>query len=220
LETPLAQAVQLMAENRVSGLPVVDGDGKLAGILTEGDLLHRAETETAEKRTSWFSSFFLPGREAAHYVLSHDRHIKTLMTTEVVTVREDTSLSDAAFLMRRNHIKPLPVLRDGHLVGIVSRADLVRRLGEFLAAEASDDDDDQKIHAAIHDAMEREPWARSKIACAVQDGVVQLDGCLFDLNEREALGVLAENTAGVKRVENRIVCIDPTSGIVTCNPND
>ncbi len=218
LETPLAQAIQLMAENRVSGLPVIGENGGLAGILTEGDLLRRAETDTAGKRTNWFTSFFLPGREAERYVLTHGRHIRTLMTTDVVTVTEDTPMADAVTVMQRNHIKRLPVLRDGRLVGIVSRADLVRRLGALLTATTTSADD-QTIRQAIHDAMARESWApRSMVTVAVQDGVVQLDGCLFDVDAREALGVLAENTVGVKLVENRIVCVDPTSGMVTYSP--
>ena len=217
-QTPLEQAIRLMTEHRVSGLPVVERNGELAGMLTEGDLLRRVETGTAAAPAGWFASFFRPGREAEKYVMSHARRVGEVMTGHVISVNEDTPLADAVTLMQSNHIKRLPVVRDGKLCGIISRADLVRQLGRSLEPSAVSSDD-QAILTQLHAAMQRESWAGNLANITVKDGVVELDGCLFDMRAREALGVLAENIPGVKRVENRIACIEPYTGMVTYDPS-
>lgn len=217
-EAPLLQAIRLMTGHRVSGLPVVGPQGQLVGILTEGDLLRRAETGTAGGRPGWLASFLLPGRTAQKYVATHGRRVGEVMTTDVIAVTEDTSLAEAVELMQRHRVRRLPVVRDGRLLGVVSRADLVRQLGEILAA-AAPSTDDGALRQAVLDAVDREPWAHGRmVSITAKDGVVQLDGCLFDMNAREALGVLAESVPGVQRVENRIVCIEPYSGMVTYDP--
>ena len=120
--------------------------------------------------------------------------------------------------METHRVRRLPVVRDGKLLGIVSRADLVRQVGAALAAEAPSADDDA-IRRAVLEAMDREPWARGQsISVGVKDCVVELDGSLFDIRTREALRVLAEAVPGVKQVENRIVCVEPYSGMVTYDP--
>ncbi len=217
-EAPLLQAIRLMTGRKVSGLPVVGQDGRIVGILTEGDLLRRAETDTAGEPGGWLKGFFLPGRTARQYVLTHGRRVREVMVTDVISVTEDTPLADAVELMQRHHVRRLPVVRDGRLLGIVSRADVVRQLGEALA-EPVPAGDDGAICQAVLDAMERQPWASGHmVSVAVTDGMVELDGSLFDIRAREAIGVLAENVAGVKRVENRIVCVEPYSGMVTYDP--
>jgi len=219
-ETPLAQAIRLMTEHKVSGLPVVGTDGQLVGMLTEGDLLRRVETGTEGDRPGWLTSFLLPGREAEKYVLTHGRRVGELMTSRVVAVAPETPLQEVVALMQRHHVKRVPVVRNGQLLGIVSRADLVRRVGDALSA-APPTADDEAIRRSILAAMDKQSWAAGKmISIAVKDAVVELDGCLFDTREREALGVLAENAPGVKRVENRIVCIEPHTGMVTYDPSD
>ena len=217
-EAPLLQAIRLMTGHRVSGLPVVGPEGQILGVLTEGDLLRRAETGTAGDQPGWLAGILRPGRTAQQYVATHGRRVGDVMTTEVIAVTEDTSLADAVDLMQRHRVRRLPVLRDGKLLGVVSRADLVRHLGEVLAAETPSTDDGA-LQQAVLDAIEREPWARGHaVSVVAKDGVVQLDGCVFDLNAREGLGVLADNVPGVRQVENRIVCIEPYSGTVTYDP--
>lgn len=217
-EAPLLQAIRLMTGHRVSGLPVVGPEGQILGVLTEGDLLRRAETGTAGDQPGWLAGILRPGHTAQQYVATHGRRVGDVMTTEVIAVTEDTSLADAVDLMQRHRVRRLPVLRDGKLLGVVSRADLVRHLGEVLAAETPSTDDGA-LQQAVLDAMARQPWARGHaVSVAAKDGVVQLDGCVFDLNAREALGVLADNVPGVRQVENRIVCIEPYSGTVTYDP--
>jgi CBS domain-containing protein len=217
-DAPLVQAIRLMTDHHISGLPVVTESGVLVGVVTEGDMLRRPETGTEGDKPGWLMGFLLPGREADNYIQTHGRRVGEVMTTDVITVPATSSLSDVVQLMRRHHVKRLPVMQDGRMVGIVSRADIVRQVGAALAS-APNSADDAAILAAINAAVEKEPWAPGKmVSIAVKDGVVGLDGCLYDLRERDAIGVLAENAPGVKRVENRIVCIEPYTGMVTYDP--
>ncbi len=219
-DAPLAQAVRLMIENRVSGLPVLDEAGHSAGILTEGDLLRRAETGTEGKPPGWFGIFFTPGRLAGTYVQTHGRRVADIMTPEVICVEEATPLEDVVELMRRNRIRRLPVTRNGAVVGIVSRADLLRALARELDTPASTASD-ATIRDAILAELARQPWApRRSVTIAVQDGVVGIDGVVFDVRERDAFRVLAENVPGVQRVENRLVCVEPETGILMIGPEE
>jgi CBS domain-containing protein len=219
-DAPLVQAVRLMTEHKVSGLPVVDRDGRVAGMLTEGDLIRRAETGTDGQKAGWFTNFFLSGWVAENYVLTHGRRVGEVMSNGAFTVTENMDLAEAVELMRHHRVKRLPVLRDGRLCGIVSRADLVRELGKALSV-APVNADDAAIATALRAAIDREGWADDKmVTIAVNGGVIDLDGCLFDTRKREALGVLAENIPGVTKVANRIICIEQNSGMVTYDPSD
>jgi len=214
-EAPLAQAIRLMIDRRVSGLPVIDAEGRAVGMLTEGDLLRRVETGTEGKAPGWFASFVFPGRQAELYVRTHGRRVSEIMTPNVMSVEENTPLADVVALMQRNRIKRLPVMRGERVVGIVSRADLVSVVGEALGAGAVTADD-ATIRQAILDGLAHESWMpkASSLTVAVENGIVQLDGCLADMRTCDAIGVLAENVAGVKRVENRLVYVTPLPGIV------
>ena len=219
-DAPLVQAVRAMTERRISGLPVVDAKGRLVGMLTEGDLLRRVETATDDAAPGWFERFVAAGRLAEDYVRSHGRRVAEVMTPEVVSVEETTALAEVVRLMRQHRVRRLPVLRDGALVGIISRAGLVRRIDAALGGPAVTADD-ASIRGAILDGLARAPWSsRNPITVTVEHGTVRLDGCLFDLRERDAIGVLAENVPGVTRVENRLACVEPISGVLLCDPGE
>ena len=126
--TTVLQAVRIMLQNKISGLPVVDASGNLVGIVTEGDFLRRAETSTDRKRPRWLEFLLGPGRMADEYVHTHARKITDVMTPEPYTATEDTSLEDVVLLMERHRIKRLPVMRGKKIVGVVSRANLLHAL--------------------------------------------------------------------------------------------
>lgn len=213
-DAPLAQAVRLMLERGFSGLPVLDAGSRLVGILTEGDLMRRIEIGTGGETAGWLASLFTPARLAAGYVRTHGRRVAELMSREVRCVTEDTPLAEVVTLMEHYRIRRLPVVRGEKVVGIVSRADLMRAVGDELGAPAATVDD-ATIREKILGELAQEPWAPAgSIGVAVVEGTVELDGSVLDTRERDAIGVLAENVPGVKRVENRIVCIEPTSGVV------
>src|SRR5215471_11763246 len=128
--TSVQEVAKLLSERGISGVPVVDADNRVVGILSEGDLLHRVETgterTTRERRSWWLDS--LASNQARDYVKSHARTARDVMTGDVISVDEMTPLADVAMLLETKRVKRLPVLREGKLVGIVSRANLVRAI--------------------------------------------------------------------------------------------
>ncbi len=210
----VADAARLMLDHRISGLPVLDAEGKLVGIVTEGDFLRRAETGNLRRRTRWIELLLGPGRLADEYVHTHGRKVEEVMTREVVSVGENASLDEVAALMEKRRVKRLPVLRGGQLVGIVSRANLVRALLMLTRTSASPLPGDRAIRDRILAAVDKEPWGPSRtINVVVRDGRVDLYGSIFDEREREALRVLVENIPGVKGVQDHLVWIEPVSGM-------
>jgi len=220
VETGLAEAVRLMLDHRVSGLPVVDGQVGLVGILTEGDLLRRGEIDTAGRRSRWLDLLATPGRLAGDYVRTHARRVGEIMTRDVVGVAEDAPLAEVVRLMERHRIKRVPVVRDGALVGIVSRADLLRALRRLLVAEAETAADDETIRQHVLAELARAPWAPRGLAVGVENGVVTLDGVILDEKTRRALRVAAENVPGVKAVVDRLAWVEPVSGMIVEAPSD
>ena len=119
-DTPIAEAAWLMLHHRISGLPVRDRDGAVVGIITEGDLLHRTETGT-QRHATWLE-FLIAGRLAQDYTNANARKVGEVMRTEVVTAAPQDPISDIVRLMERHRIKRVPVVENGRLLGIVSRA--------------------------------------------------------------------------------------------------
>ncbi|MGH7031545.1 MAG: CBS domain-containing protein [Stellaceae bacterium] len=212
---PIREAIGLMLGRNVSGLPVVDGAGKLVGILTEGDLLRRSEIATERHRWHWLEFVMGPGRMAGEYVKTHGRLVEELMSREVVAAGGDTPLGEIVALMERRRIKRVPVIDGGALVGIVSRADLLAALARALDAQQVPAGDDEEIRRRVLAELAKANWApRAGLAITVVDGVVGLDGVIFDEHERAALRVAAENVPGVKGVLDRLAWVEPVSGTV------
>ena len=207
-DTAVHDLAKLLSERGISGVPVVD-NGRLVGIVSEGDLLHRAETgterRTARRRWRWFDSAF---EEARDYVKSRGRTVQDIMTREVISVGEQAGLAEVTTLMETKRIKRVPVLRDGRLVGIISRANLVRALAAIDREPATGvTGDDRDIRAKLLTELNGREWARVwPEEIVVQDGIVHL--WVSDTRsavEREALRVAAENVSGVHRVEEHVV---------------
>jgi len=214
-ETPVAQAIRLMLDNNFSGLPVMNADGKMVGILTEGDLLRRSETGTERHRPRWLEILMGPGRIAGEYVRTHGRKVEDIMTTGVVSVAADTPLDEVVSLMERRRIKRLPVLDGDALLGIVSRADLLRSLLKALEAPHNETLSDDQILEQILAELKKAAWVpRDGLSITVREGVVDLNGVVLEEKEREALRVVAENAPGVKAVEDHLVWVEPVSGTV------
>ncbi len=215
-EATIAEAARRMLENHISGLPVVDPNGAVVGIVTEGDLLRRAETGTDRLHSRWFELLIAPGRLARDYVHSHARKVGEVMSRDVASVAPEDTLAKVVELMESRRIKRLPVVEDGRLIGIVSRANLMQalldRLPPLVAGEAKGD---AEIRQHILAEIAKEPWGpRASVDVVVKDGVVNLYGSITDDRERTALQVLVENTPGVKEVRDNLVWIEPVSGFV------
>jgi CBS domain-containing protein len=211
----LSKAIHLMLDNRVSGLPVLDDEGKVVGILTEGDLLRRGETATDRQRPRWLEILMGPRRIAEEYVKSHGRKVEDVMTRDVVSVTEDTALDEIVQSMEQHRIKRVLVLKDNLLAGIVSRADLLSALARVLDEHADGTHSDKEIQERIDADLEKGAWVpRDGVSITVSNGVVSLNGVILEEKEREALRVVAENTPGVKAVEDHLVWIEPVSGLI------
>jgi CBS domain-containing protein len=217
-ETMIAEVAGLMLQHHISGLPVTNAKGQLVGVVTEGDLLRRVETGTQRSRPRWLEFLLGPGRLAADYVETHARKVGEVMTGEVVSVAPGDALESVVQLMEKHHIKRVPVVDGGSLVGIISRADLVHALLNTLthdAAKAKEFQTDDQIRAAILSVIDKAPWGpRSSVEVTVNAGIVDLNGAVTDDRERIALKVAAERTPGVKAVRDHLIWVEPNSGFV------
>lgn len=218
-DTPVMEAVRLMLQNRVSGLPVVDAAGAICGIVSEGDLLRRRETDTQHQRPRWIEFLVGPGKLADEYVRQSGRLVSEVMSQPVETIDETASLSDVVSKMESRKIKRLPVLSGGKLVGIISRANVLKALVHEMHPQAVGNDQD--IQNNLIAELKRQPWAPvGAITVSVRDGVVQLNGTILDERQRNAVRVAAENIPGVKKVEDHLVWIDAMSGMAIEPPGN
>ena len=219
-DATVLQAARLMLQHHISGLPVIDKEGKLVGVLSEGDFLRRRETKTERRRSRWLEFLMGPGRIAAEYSHSHGSKVAEVMTTDVQTVDETTPIEDIVDLMERKRIKRVPVLCGGQVVGIVTRSNLMHAMVSLARAAQGPAEDDASIRERLLDEIKKEQWAPAATAnVVVHDGVVDLWGMIVDERQRNALKVAAENIPGVTAVKDHLVWIEPTSGFVI-EPDD
>lgn len=205
-------AIEIMVVNRVSGVPVVASDGKLVGILTQGDLLRRVETgtSTSDRHPGFLSLLIGPRDTAENYVRTHSRRVDDIMTAEVVTVTEETPLSKVVSLMEKHRIRRVPVVQGDRITGILSRADLVAALGRKLAELPPPGAGDREIEARISAQLRGiSGLGASSVTLQAHGGVVRLSGVIHDQRLRGAIRVAAENVAGVVAVEDHIVFVEP-----------
>jgi CBS domain-containing protein len=215
----ILKAIRLMLQNHISGLPVIDPSSGLVGVVTEGDFLRRSETGTERKRPRWLEFLLGPSRLADEYVQTHARRVSDVMTREPVTIAEDAGLDEAVEIMEHHRIKRLPVVRDGQVVGIVSRANLLHALVSLAVAAPSPATTDVAIRASLLAQFEELTWVPAALVDpVVRDGVVELWGTITEEAQREALKVCAENTPGVKSVVSHLTWIEPMSGMAIGEP--
>jgi CBS domain-containing protein len=204
-ETTVEDVARLMINLRISGIPVLDSNGQLVGIVTEGDLLRRAETGTERRRSPWSEWFSANSRLAAEYIKSHARRVEDIMTPEVVSVGQSATLGEIAELMETKRIKRVPVVHDGKIVGIVSRADLLQVLASGGAASANEDSD-RLVRDRLLAELRKQEWAKAAESnVVVSHGVVHFWGTVGSEEERKALRVVAENIPGVRSIEDHTI---------------
>ncbi len=191
----IRDAMELMLKNRISGLLVIDSSGKLVGVLSETDFLRRAETGTERRSSPWYDSFFGSGESARAYIRSHGLKVEDVMSRPPITVTAHAPLAEAVDVMERHRIKRLPVLHAGKVVGIVTRANLLRALVSIHRVAREPLKEDDAIREQIAIAMDKETWTTGMLVeVMVHDGVVDLWGRVEDASHRDALKVLVEST--------------------------
>lgn len=210
-ESSVREVAQLLLEHRISAVPVVDADGRILGIVSEGDLIGRPEIGTPRRRSWWLAWFGGAGEGAAEYVKAHGRHARDVMTRGVVSIAEDTPLGEVAQLLEERQIKRVPVVHDEKLVGIVSRADLLRALASAKdRTRPTGESSDQAIREQLLTVLDRQSWAMlARVNVTVADGIVHLWGLADSEEQRRALLVAAEGIPGVRGVQDHLGTIAP-----------
>jgi CBS domain-containing protein len=192
----ILKAARLMLQNDISGLPVVDAQGVLVGMVTEGDFLRRDELGTERRRPKWLEFLLGPGRIAEEYVRASGRKVEDVMTCDPVTVAEDDTLETAVELMER---RPL--------------------WSALRAAPRAHAGGDSAIRERMLEAFARQPWA-PQVNVVVKNAVAELWGTITDERERQACIVTAENVAGVREVHDHLVWVEPMSGMAFPSPEE
>ena len=220
-DTTIVEAANIMLQKHVSGLPVVDANGKLVGMLSEGDFIRRSEIGTQRKRGPFLKFILGPGRAASDFVQEHGRRVSDIMTGEpLVTVSEDTVLEKIVELMETNSIKRLPVIRDDRIVGIVSRSNLLQAVASLARDIPDPTADDDHIRNRVIDTLSKQDWCPFGLSVVVRDGIVQLSGVITEERSRQAAIVAAENVTGVKKVHDHLCWVDTMSGMYLNPPED
>jgi len=209
----LQEVAQILLTNWISAVPVVGADGKILGIVSEGDLMRRVESGTGRHRPWWLA--MLTGREvlAAEYVKEHSRKVTDVMTRKVVTAAPETPLHDIATLLEKNGIKRVPIVENDKVVGIVSRANLLQALASVRSQIKGGAPSDTQIRESVVARLNVESWSRpALINVIVQDGMVELWGVVDSQTEKKAVRVAAEVTPGVRAVNDNLIIRPAESG--------
>src|SRR5262245_54311654 len=214
------EAVRIMLQRRISGLPVMDKNGRLVGIVSEGDFLRRAENGTQRRRPHWLEFLMGPSRLADEYTSSHGRKILEIMTPDPATVAENTSLDEVVHTMEKRCIKRLPVVRGNDVVGIITRANLVHALAGVARELIPMTNGDEAIRERLLTELAKEAWAPvALIDVTVRKGEIDLWGTITEPRQRPALIAAAESIPGVKAVHDHLGCVDVMSGML-CQPEE
>ncbi len=213
--TPVSEIAAALVRHRISALPVVTTDNDVIGIVSESDLVRRAEAGTERKRGWWLEIFIDANTMAREYVKAHGLKAQDVMARPVVSVPENAELADVANLLEAHRIKRLPVLRSGKLVGIISRADVVRALAQLKPGAKAAAPDDGALQKAIMEKLRAASWLDATyINLTVSGRVVELWGFVSSDEQRKAARIMAEEVGGVLRVADHLRVGVPWTAIV------
>ena len=208
-DTQLREIAALLLKHRISGLPVVNDDQHLIGIVSEGDLLRRVEIGTDDRHAWWLAEVLTTRDRSADYVKTHGRKAADLLTKGVITVGPDAPLYEIAGLLEKHQIKRVPVTRDGKLIGIVSRANLLHALAVEVDGNAAEADatqlSDRELRKKIMSELQEAAGIDAPLLnVIVNDGAVQLWGAVDTVNKKKAVQIAVESISGIKSIENNV----------------
>ena len=201
-ETTIIEAIHLMLQHHIGGLPVVDTAGNLIGIVSEGDFIRRAELGTQHRRGRWLSFLAGADRLATDFAREHGRKVADIMTPDPLTVTEETPLDEVVRIMETHGIKRIPVMRGDRLVGMLTHADFLPAVVNLVQSAPGPSADDDHIRNEVMAALRQAPWRPRPFNVTVSDGIVTLSGVVRKKSARKAAIVAVENVAGVRKVRD------------------
>ena len=215
-EASVRDAAKILLANRISALPIVDEQGHLVGIISEGDLMRRAELGTNHHRPWWLELFSGMNKEAlaTRFLKSRGRKVKDVMTTkDLITAKPTTPLREIAVSLEKNRIKRVPIVAKGQVVGIVSRANIIQALAGLPEGPQRKTTSDSMIRKNVMKQIKSGKWSKgSLLNVTVQDGKVQLWGVVDSESEKQAARVAAELVDDVKAIENNVTVVPVVAG--------
>ena len=211
-DATVREIAALLLEKRISAVPVIGAENQLVGIVSEGDLMRRPESGTERQRSWWLSLLAGPEDEARAYIKTHGYRAKDVMTAPVITVGGKTPLDEVASVLERHRIKRVPVVKDGGVVGIVSRANLLHGLAAG-PSETPAPLGDGEIRDALQKSIAEFGLPAEFINVVVSSGRVQLWGAVRAQSEKNALRIATENLPGVKEVQDELAVVHPAARV-------
>lgn len=200
-DTAVVEAARMMARRRISGLPVVDEDGHLVGIVTEADLLLKEAGPGGLPLVAFHAEG--PPPEVQPLLRRYEgRLVGDVMTREVVTAQEDTPLQQVAALMARKNVNRIPILRGRAVVGVVSRNDVLKA---FLV-------EDEELVQRVQETLEELGLPPGRVHVEVQDGVVRLRGQVGSPGEVRLVALCVRGLDGVVAVDTAELVPGPGAG--------
>ena len=206
VDASIGEVAAILLNNHISAAPVVDENGELVGIVSEGDLIRRPEIGTSERHSWWLELISNEWASATECIKSHSRKVADVMTRDVITAKPDTPLGDIAAMLERNRIKRVPIVEEGKLAGLVSRANILQALASATKKLSSlATANDSELRKKVQSRLAAEPWHPSMLTVTVQDGTVDLWGLVHSVEQKKAAQLAAESTPGVGAVVNNII---------------
>lgn len=199
------EAAAMLARHGISGLPVAAADGRLLGLVSEGDLSERVEVGAEPQGKWWLEGLSHSEALAERFAKAHGQKVSDVMTRHVATVHPDADLAEVAGILHAHHVKRVPVVQDGKLIGIVTRSDIVKALAGTMGAMGKSPRSDGDLQRAILERMRQERWLdTSYVNLVVSDGKVTVSGLIGSTEDRRALGALVEEISGTGSVKDQL----------------
>jgi len=203
-DASVTDAIQTMLSHHISGLPVVNRDGRLVGMLSEGDFVRRVELGTEKSQSRWLAVLANAERAAINFARQRGRKVSQIMSPSPITIGEETTLEQIVRLMESRNIKRFPVMRGEKIVGMVTRHDFMTALANLRLGSIRYSVSDDQVRKSVLAAISPVPWRPCGLNVSVHDGIVTLRGAVRTDNARNAVLVAAESVAGVKSVEDEL----------------
>ena len=204
-DTLVHNIASLMVEKHISGVPVLSDNRKLVGMVSQSDLLHRADVGTERKHKWWFRVLMDSRALAREYVKAHGLKAHDVMTRYVVSVRDDAEVRDVADILDKRRIKRVPVIQEDRVVGIITRGDLVRALSQVQMSKVAKRIGNAALHKKLYDRIQSQPWINDNcVNLTVSDGVVEIGGFVETTDQRVALRILIQETEGVNLIDDKM----------------